>query len=43
MDLNLKKIQLNIKSGWKDGTKIIYPGEGDALPEKELQDIQFII
>lgn len=38
-----KILELDIKSGWKDGTKITYPGEGDVLPGKEPQDIQFII
>lgn len=36
-------IELEIKPGWKDGTKITYPGEGDHLPGRPPQDVVFII
>ncbi|KAK8893811.1 Molecular chaperone (DnaJ superfamily) [Tritrichomonas musculus] len=36
-------INLDIKPGWKDGTKITYPGEGDVEPGRPPQDVVFII
>ena len=36
-------INLDIKPGWKDGTKITYPGEGNVEPGRPPQDVVFII
>lgn len=36
-------INLDIKPGWKEGTKITYPGEGDVEQGRPPQDVVFII
>ena len=36
-------IQLDVKPGWKDGTKVTYPGEGDHIQGRPPQDVIFII
>jgi DnaJ-class molecular chaperone len=36
-------IELEIRPGWKDGTKITYEGEGDQLPGRPAQDVIFVI
>lgn len=38
-----KILTVNIKPGWKAGTKIKFPGEGDELPDGQKQDIEFIL
>lgn len=38
-----KILQINIKPGWKAGTKITFPKEGDQIPGKVPADIVFII
>lgn len=38
-----KILTVNVKPGWKAGTKIRFPGEGDALPGGKRQDIEFVI
>jgi DnaJ-class molecular chaperone len=38
-----KLIELEIKPGWKDGTKITYPGDGDQTPGLPPQDLVFVI
>lgn len=38
-----KILTINIKPGWKFGTKIKFPNEGDELPNGETQDIEFVI
>ncbi|CAM0136576.1 Molecular chaperone (DnaJ superfamily) [Umbelopsis sp. WA50703] len=38
-----KVLTINVKPGWKAGTKIRFPGEGDELENGETQDIEFII
>lgn len=38
-----KILNVQIKPGWKAGTKIRYPGEGDELPNGTIQDIEFVI
>jgi DnaJ-class molecular chaperone len=38
-----KILQINIKAGWKAGTKITFPKEGDQIPGKVPADIVFII
>ncbi|RUS12779.1 chaperone protein dnaJ [Jimgerdemannia flammicorona] len=36
-----KVITINVKPGWKTGTKIRFPNEGDELPDGTTQDIEF--
>uniref|UniRef100_A0AAV1TPL4 J domain-containing protein n=1 Tax=Peronospora matthiolae TaxID=2874970 RepID=A0AAV1TPL4_9STRA len=38
-----KILEINIKPGWKDGTKVTFEGQGDALPGRPAQDIVFVI
>ncbi|KAE9003913.1 hypothetical protein PF011_g12692 [Phytophthora fragariae] len=38
-----KILEINIKPGWKDGTKVTFEGEGDAMPGRPAQDIVFVI
>ncbi|KAG2176602.1 hypothetical protein INT44_007266 [Umbelopsis vinacea] len=38
-----KILTINVKAGWKAGTKIRFPGEGDELDHGETQDIEFIV
>ncbi|KAG2210002.1 hypothetical protein INT47_003438 [Mucor saturninus] len=36
-------LNLNILPGWKDGTKVVFPHQGDVLSNGEQQDIEFEI
>jgi len=36
-------LTLNIKPGWKAGTKLTFPNEGDVYPGKKAQDVVFIV
>ncbi|TYZ58301.1 hypothetical protein PybrP1_009334 [[Pythium] brassicae (nom. inval.)] len=38
-----KILEVNVRPGWKDGTKITFEGQGDALPNRPAQDIVFVI
>ncbi|KAI8063933.1 hypothetical protein BC940DRAFT_335655 [Gongronella butleri] len=38
-----KILTIQIKPGWKAGTKVRFPGEGDVLDNGQAQDIEFII
>jgi len=38
-----KVLTINIKPGWKSGTKITFPKEGDQLPGRIPADIAFVI
>ncbi|ORX89486.1 DnaJ-domain-containing protein [Basidiobolus meristosporus CBS 931.73] len=38
-----KVLTINIKPGWKKGTKIRFANEGDELPEGGAQDIEFLL
>lgn len=38
-----KVLSINVKPGWKAGTKITFPREGDQAPQKVPADIIFII
>lgn len=38
-----KTLQVDVKPGWKAGTKIRFPGEGDEQPDGSKQDIEFVI
>ncbi|KAJ1564979.1 hypothetical protein HK096_005256 [Nowakowskiella sp. JEL0078] len=40
---NEKILYINIKPGWKSGTKIKYPGEGDEISSGTSQDLEFVI
>eukprot|EP00802_Teleaulax_amphioxeia_P022623 Tamp_23092.p1 GENE.Tamp_23092~~Tamp_23092.p1 ORF type:complete len:193 (-),score=35.85 Tamp_23092:40-618(-) len=35
--------EINIKPGWKAGTKLTYAGEGDEVQQGQAQDIVFVI
>merc|ERR1740123_902885 len=36
-------LKIDVKRGWKSGTKITFPREGDELPGVIPSDIQFIV
>jgi DnaJ family protein B protein 4 len=38
-----KILEINVKPGWKVGTKITFEGQGDVLPNRAPQDIVFVI
>ncbi|KAG9061472.1 hypothetical protein KI688_007468 [Linnemannia hyalina] len=38
-----KILTIDVKPGWKAGTKIRFPGEGDELANGALQDIEFVL
>lgn len=38
-----KVLTINVKPGWKAGTKIRFPNEGDVMENGQAQDIEFII
>ncbi|KNC99329.1 uncharacterized protein SPPG_05577 [Spizellomyces punctatus DAOM BR117] len=38
-----KVLTIQIKPGWKPGTKIKFANEGDELPDGSAQDIEFVI
>jgi DnaJ family protein B protein 4 len=38
-----KILTVDIKPGWKAGTKIKFAGEGDELPDGRAQDIEFVL
>ncbi|KAI9316418.1 hypothetical protein BX666DRAFT_1859513 [Dichotomocladium elegans] len=38
-----KILTINVKPGWKAGTKIRFPGEGDEMEDGQAQDIEFIV
>ncbi|CEG38462.1 dnaj homolog subfamily b member 4-like [Plasmopara halstedii] len=38
-----KILEINIKPGWKDGTKVTFEGQGDAMPGRPAQDIVFVV
>ena len=38
-----KILTITVKPGWKSGTKIKFPGEGDELPDGRSQDIEFVV
>lgn len=38
-----KIITINIKPGWKAGTKITFANEGDELPNGQTQGVEFVI
>lgn len=38
-----KILSISVKPGWKAGTKIRFPGEGDEMPDGRAQDIEFVM
>ncbi|KAI8890707.1 DnaJ-domain-containing protein [Backusella circina FSU 941] len=38
-----KILTINVKPGWKPGTKIRFPGEGDEFENGMKQDIEFVV
>ena len=40
---NEKILTINIKPGWKQGTKITFPAEGDESVDSTTPDIVFVI
>lgn len=36
-------VEINIKPGWKTGTKLTYAGKGDIAPDGTAQDVVFVI
>jgi DnaJ-class molecular chaperone len=38
-----KVLEVPVKRGWKDGTKVTFEGAGDSIPGKAPQDIVFVI
>lgn len=38
-----KILTIEVKPGWKSGTKIKFAGEGDEMPDGRSQDIEFIL
>lgn len=38
-----KMLSIDIKPGWKAGTKITFPREGDQMPNREPADIVFVV
>lgn len=38
-----KILTINVKPGWKAGTKIRFPDEGDQLENGQTQDIEFVV
>uniref|UniRef100_H3HAB9 J domain-containing protein n=1 Tax=Phytophthora ramorum TaxID=164328 RepID=H3HAB9_PHYRM len=36
-------LEIDVKPDWKDGTKVTFEGQGDALPGRPAQDIVFVI
>lgn len=38
-----KVLEINVKKGWKEGTKVTFPKEGNQKPNKTPADIVFVI
>ena len=38
-----KVLEINVKRGWKEGTKITFPNEGDSYPNRKPADIVFVV
>lgn len=38
-----KVIAIDVKPGWKDGTKVTFEGEGDVYPGRKPADVVFVI
>lgn len=36
-------VEIDVKPGWKDGTKVTFAGKGDETRGRPAQDVQFVI
>lgn len=36
-------VEIDVKPGWKDGTKVTFAGKGDEIRGRPAQDVQFVI
>ena len=36
-------VEIDVKPGWKDGTKVTFAGKGDEVRGRPAQDVQFVI
>eukprot|EP00891_Asterochloris_glomerata_P005248 jgi/Astpho2/5248/Aster-04822 len=36
-------LEIRVQPGWKDGTKITFPGKGDEVPERPPADLVFVV
>eukprot|EP00884_Botryococcus_braunii_P006074 jgi/Botrbrau1/15468/Bobra.43_2s0090.1 len=36
-------VEIQVKAGWKEGTRITYPGKGDEIGGRPAQDLVFIV
>jgi len=43
IDHEKKRINIKVKPGWKSGTKITFPKEGDIYPNKPPADLVFVL
>lgn len=43
MTTDEKILTIPVKPGWKAGTKVKFPGDGDEMPDGRFQDLEFII
>ncbi len=41
--LRQEVVEVAIKPGWKEGTRVIFEGKGDRLPGRPPQDVVFVI
>lgn len=39
----LQTLEIRVQPGWKDGTKITFPGKGDEVPERPPADLVFVV
>lgn len=38
-----KVLTIEVKPGWRAGTKIRFPGDGDEMPNGQVQDLEFVV
>ena len=39
----LQTLEIKVQPGWKDGTKITFPGKGDEVPGRPPADLVFVV
>ena len=39
----LQTLEIKVQQGWKDGTKITFPGKGDEVPGRPPADLVFVV
>lgn len=39
----MQTLEIKVQPGWKDGTKITFPGKGDELPGRPPADLVFFV